>query len=633
MLQTIRNRAQGVFAWVIVGLISVPFALWGISNYFTYGGDTSVAKVNGVEISANDLLRAVDNQKQRLREMLGDNYRPELINDQTMRREVLERIIEEQVVMSTVNDAGFRVTDNQLNAEIRNVEAFKTDGKFDFEAYESRLRSQGMTPLAFEAQLRSSLLPAQLYTGLELSSFVSESELQRTLELRDQERDFNLVQIKLNTEGEEFAPSDAELQSYYNDNQTLFTDPERLRVHYLELDADQIAAGIEVSEERLQELYAERKGDYSAPQEWRASHILIAIDDDTDAATAKSTATGLKQQLDGGADFAALAKEYSDDPGSGASGGDLGFFGDGMMVKPFQDAVASMQPGQISAPVESDFGFHIIRLEEVRGGESRPFAEIRDQILKDERRQLAENEFYERFDKLSNLAYENSGTLDPAADAAGIEIATSDWFTRSSGGGVFANASVRNSAFTDDVLNQGLNSEVIEISPTHVVVLRLDEHRAAKAKPLEEVREQVSSVLREQKARAALQSRGSELLQVLQSGTSATELAAAQQLEVEEHIGIKRQGSEIDQVLVEFLFRMNRPDAGAPVSGGLLLPNGDYALIQLTEVRNGAVEGIEAQERESISTSLARLHASGESRALVKMLRQRADVEIRESNL
>ena len=480
MLQIIRDKAQGWIAWIIVILISIPFALWGIQEYLGAGGDPVVAKIDGAKITQQELDSAIHRQRANLRERLGAGYDPEQFPDALLRQQVLGGMIRDRVIGQTAADLGLRAGDAMVRSQILQIPAFQSGGRFDTAAYESALRAQGYTAASFEESLRDDLASMLLESGIASSALVTDRDLNDYLRLRDQTRDIGVVTVKAAAFVSAEAPADNAIRAYYEENTTRFMRPERVKIEYLELDRDKLAESVSVDEDGVAALYDAHRAEYVAPEQRRIRHILVTVEGDDADSAALTTAESIGAQLRDGADFAELAKVHSKDPGSAAKGGDLGLVGRGVMVAPFEDAAFTLAQGDISDPVKTQFGYHVIQVTEIVPERVQTLEEARARIEAAYRQQEAEHLFYDKAERLTDLTYEQPDSLTSAAEALGLEVQQSDWLTRSGGGaGVLASPKVTAAAFDEDVLGRGNNSEPIELDTTHLVVLRTLAHEEA----------------------------------------------------------------------------------------------------------------------------------------------------------
>ncbi len=635
MLQAIKERAQGWVAWAIVILISVPFAFWGIDSYLGGGAEPVVAKVDGTKITERALDRNVDRSRMQLRERLGAAYNPDLFEGMDLRAQVLDRMIRDTVLMDASLDMGLRVSDEAVRAAILAEPAFLADGRFDKNTYERVLRLQGLTPSAYEEQLRRGLLSTQLPRAVSDSAFVTDAEVDAATRLLRQRRDLAYVLLPAGDFAPNEDPSDAEVQAFYDQNPDRFVAPERVRISYLLLDAEQLSTESAAPDEAsLRAAYDARVDEFMEPERREIRHILLQVPADADADTAdgiKAELMGIREQVESGADFADVAAEHSEDPGSAAQGGDLGMVGRGIMDPAFEQAAFELEQGRVSEPVRSRFGYHLIEVTAVEGGEPRPFDEVRDQLAAELGSGEAEAAYFELAEQLANLTYEAPDSLIPAAEALGLEVQTSDWITRDGAGGEgpLAPTRVIAAAFSEDVLVRGNNSELLEPDADRMqaIVLRVDEHEPAAGRPLEEVRDEIVQVLQEQAsaeaALAAADAMGSRL------GAGEGLEVVAGDYEVQRPGFITRNDAEVPPTALELAFRAPRPSEGEPTSVTGQLPGGDAVMVTVLGVEDGEPDDLDAAVRDAERRMLARSLGDHGFEAVLDDLVARAKIERR----
>ncbi|HED38799.1 MAG TPA: hypothetical protein ENJ13_00040 [Chromatiales bacterium] len=630
MLGLIRERAQGFIAWVIVILIIIPFALFGINEYFETDSNVYVAKVNDVSIPEFEYRRIYQNERAFRQSIVGNDLDSPFMNEESIKRSALDRIINTEVMSQAASANGFDVGDQLLLQSIASREEFQTDGVFDAALYNALLRANNLSPADFEANVRREMMANQFVAGVMDLAIVTDYELDALLRIQEQTR--KIGYMVLNAESfkadESEAFSDDEIQRHYEKNIDRFSLPEQVSLEYVELSADGLLDDIEVDESLLRERYEDRIDSFGLPEERRARHILIDLAEDAsdaDIEAARSKAADLLARIKAGESFEALAKENSDDAGSAIDGGDLGYFGRGDMVAAFDETVFSMKIGEVSEPVKTPFGFHIIKLEDVREGSTKSFEEVRAELERSYREQQAEDILFDRLEVLSNLTYENPDSLSIAADEMGLTIKTVDFFDRNSGPGIASNPRVRKAAFSSEVM-AGNNSEPLEIGENHMVVIRINEHRPESYRPLEEVRDDVVALLREQKARNAAVSQGESLLKQLEAGSDVTAMAAEQTAEWNETALIKRNDNSVNHEILNAAFRMAKPTEGEAKWRGLKLANGDYAIIALYQVKDGDLSNIDETVRTALKDRLERSRSQSEGAYLVDSLKQQAKI-------
>lgn len=632
MLEYIRSRAQGVFAWLIVGAIILTFALFGINQYLSGGGDSSVATVDGAEISRMQLEQAYGQQRQRLVQMFGGKL-PAMFTEKMLKQQALSQLVTKEVLVQAAYGNGIRIGDLQLAEIIRSAEVFHEDGSFSRSRYEQLLAQQGMSPGMFEAQVRRDMLAAQFESGYRDSSFVTTAEVDNLLRLQKQQRAVGYLNIALAPFSKAATVGDEEVTDYYQSNQSSFMRPERVKIDYLELDLQALADAVTVTDAELRSRYEARKINYSTPQERRASHILIKVDENapqSDVEAAREKAEALVSRIRAGEDFAELARENSDDPGSAKQGGDLGFFGRGAMVMEFEEAAFALQEGEVSEPVRSPFGFHIIKLTGIRGGEVKPFEAVKADIRKEIQNEQAEQRFYDMAEQLANLTYEHPESLQTASEVLGVAIKTSDYFTRQGGSGIAANPKITGAAFSEDVLVRGNNSETIELDRNRLVVLRVNDHQPEMVRPLDEVKASITATLKQNKASAEAEKLAASLLERLRAGEKPKALAAADGVTWQEKQTLLRDSDTTDPAILSTAFRLPEPQQGGFSSDTVTLSSGDLAVVVLYAVTDGDPESASEQERNMAEAQLLRATTDATSGAVMAGIRSRMDITIKQ---
>ena len=608
MLQSIRERAQGWIAWVIVILISIPFAFWGIQSYMGVGSEQVAASVDGTEITERDFDTRYREVRARLRQQLGAAYRPELFDDRIMRGEVLDQMIRDLVLLQAAHDLGLRASDRELRDAISSNPAFQRDGKFHKETYERMLELQGMVPLQYEESLRRSIVGSQLSRAVIATEILLDRELEETVRLDRQQRRLSYVRVPKDSFLSDEPISEEEIAAYYESNRSRFQIPERVKIQYLVLDAEKIAPEEIPGDDELRERYEAEIERFARPEKRHVRHILITLDagaDDETEGAAKARIGEIRQRILAGEDFAGLAKELSQDPGSAEQGGDLGLIEKGLMDPAFEKAAFALEKGQVSEATRSQFGYHLIEATEVEGGGVVPFDEARETLIADLEKRGSEGQFFDWAERLANLSYESPDSLDPAAEALELTLQTSDWIDRSGGEGILAYPKVVAAAFSNDVLRVGNNSDLIE--PEHnelmAVVLRVLEHEEVTVKPLEEVRDEVVTLLRDKGAADAAAAKAAELAQALGAGEAQSLVVGDYELQ---DLGLVTRGAaRVPGEIQDFAFTMERPVSDRASYGSLSLADGDGATVILTEVVDGSLETMDETMRDQTRKDLA----------------------------
>ncbi|ALG68537.1 SurA N-terminal domain-containing protein [Beggiatoa leptomitoformis] len=600
MLQGMRAGIQGWLGWALIILISIPFALWGIQEYLSPSRGVAVAEVNGVEISSLNFEQAVDQQKRQLRSM---TQQADLsFMEAQIRKETLNRLIEQEVLMQTAINHGMRIGDMMLAKQIHQFPMFQQGGMFSQPIYEQALRSQGMNPSGFEVEMRRSLLVSQLQDGITNSAFISSAELTQRTQLEKQQRSVSYLTIPANRFTAQVVVDDAEINKYYQDHPDAFKTPEKVSLEYIEFSQEELAAAQAITEEHLKEQYKERLASFTTPGQWQAKHILIEVPQD---ASPEKLADAEKQANDILAKIKAQektfdesAKAFSADTSNKDKGGDLGWFGEGFMVKPFEEAIKSMKVGDISdKPVKTQFGFHIIQLVDAKPTITKPFESVRDELLKKVQTEEAEQAFYTHAEQMADLAFENPNSLQAIADTLKHPIKTTALFAKTETGEkdtFLSNRKVIESAFSEQVLENRYNSEVLELDkPQHVAVIRLKEHQPAQLRPLADVKEEIIAKLKQEKSTAEAEKLGKTLLADLQKGEAPDALFKKQDLQPQPAQWIERQNSRLGYPeIVREAFKMGHPTETKALYQGVSLNNGDYAIVILLAVKAGEIPAV-----------------------------------------
>jgi peptidyl-prolyl cis-trans isomerase D len=607
MLQTIRDKAQGWIAWVIVILISIPFALFGIQEYFGYGEEPVAVSINDQDITEHYFEERYRQYRVRLSGQMGDTFRPDEAEEAELRKQFLDALVQEELVVQAADRIGLRVDPALIDQFIRQAPDFQVDGEFDEERFARFARMQGLTVEGFKARLMREILFKQMLSGIGDTALVGDSEVQAKVRLELQQREFDYLLIPADDYLGTVVTEAAEVEDYYRTHQSEFMSPEQVKLEYVELDTKEIANKLEVDEETLLGYYEQHKNDFIQQGRWRASHILISVADQQDAAAvedARARAEAALIRIQKGEDFAAVAKEVSEDPGSKSEGGDLGYFKQGDMVPAFEEAAFELAVGETSDLVQSELGFHIIQMNEARPFKEKTFEEARAQARDDYLQNEAEKLFYDYKDKLGNIAWEQPDSLQPAAEALGLAVKESDWMGRDGGDGVLSSPRVAAAAFSDEVLVKGNNSDPIELEALHVMVLRVVEHQEAHVLPLESLSEQIMNKLQREKATAKATAHGRGLIDKLQQGETLQALAKAESKELNKPGVVIRYSANVPQAIRTSAYKLPRPSGEAPVYGSAVLDNGDFAIIVLHSVKDGSMADLNAAEKQGLRRNM-----------------------------
>ncbi|WP_178863949.1 SurA N-terminal domain-containing protein [Thiomicrorhabdus cannonii] len=624
MLQAIRNHAQGWIAWVIVGLIILTFALFGIDQYARGDKVEVVATVNGENVTAREFMTLYNRQKQRLQQQFGDMYE-QVVKDEELRDQVLQALIESEAIRQWSTQNHMLISDQQLAATIHGAEVFQQDGKFSQKVYEDVLLRNGLNVARFEYEQRQYLLENQYRALTQASSFATQSEVEQLAKLQGQQRDVNYLRVDHRPFLKTVEVGDEDVADYYNKNKAAFVEPEKVVVQYVELSQEALAKNIAINDDALLAYYNDNQALYTVPEKRHAKHILIDVKagDDASDAAAKKTIAEIQEKLKNGESFEALAKTYSQDPGSANSGGDLGSFEQGMMVPEFDKAVFSMQVGQVSEPVKTDFGYHLIKLEAIEARQTQPFAEVKEQVTHQYQMQQAEKQYFDLLEKVNTLAYEQSDTLQPAAEAAGVQLSTSEPFGRDGGKETFfSNPKVINAVFSDEVLKSRLNSASIDLGNNHAVVVRVKDYFEARQKTQDEV----ASVIKERLVREAALAESAKLAKTLLAKVEAGENPESLMGNgVEWHtVGwIDRNNQRMLPQMTQQAFKAAKPAEGKTSWRSHQLTTGDTVLIQVKGIKDGEIT---AAQKTQLAGAMGEMMASIEVEARLQAIISHADI-------
>jgi peptidyl-prolyl cis-trans isomerase D len=632
MLMAIRDRVMGFVGWLLLGLLFIAFAFFGLNSYFTSNAKSFAADVNGVEITIPEYQRAYQQLRNRMQRMMGEAYNPAMIDEDALKKSALQQLIREQLILQEAGDDGYAVSKQLVAAQINAVTAFNgDDGTFSIEKYRRVLQQQGMSPAEFEWRLSRELMANQVTNGIAQTAGVSRQDLENIYRLQTQQRRFSYLELPLQQSAAEVKVSDSDIEKYYTEHASDFMSPERVKIQYLELKADKLQVSDVPDDQALHALYDEHSDRYVTPEERRARHILVSLPPDAgeDAERkAREKAESLLARLEKGESFEELAKEASDDPVSASKGGDLGFFSRGVMTPEFETAAFALEKGGRSGIVKSAFGFHIIEVTDIKPQHTRPFDEVRDELVKEYQAQERGDLFSDRAETLANLTFEQPDSLQGAADALGLEVKTSDWLTKEGGPGIGQNETVVNAAFQEDVLEAGNNSEPVELGDNHLVVLRILEHQPAEKQTLESVKDKVTAEVSDAKARELASTRGDSLLKELRSGTPLADIASAQQLKVRTTGLIGRNATDPASRIVTEAFLLPPAADKGQSSSGFSLDSGDYVLLVLEEIKDGDFSSLSRDDQQKVRQELDRIIGGAEVNAFTDELKNRAEITI-----
>jgi peptidyl-prolyl cis-trans isomerase D len=514
MFELVHKRKR--LAQVILVLLVVPFAFFGLESYTrSVGGKDDVATVNGAGITQREFAEELRRQQDRLRAAFGPNIDPEALDTPDTRRALVESLVAQRLLADAARRAGLTVSDDALRQTIAAVPAFQAEGGFSRSNYEALLRAQGMTPQAFEERLRQDLMLAQLGEAVGGTALVSRTVSERLAALAGERRELREALVAAQPFAAQAKIDEAQVKAHFDAHPEEFRLPERLRAEYVTLSAEALRDREPVAEDAIRAAYDSRATQFAVAEQRRASHILVKTREEADRLAAEARKSPAR--------FAELATKHSQDPGSAAKGGDLGYFGKGMMVPPFEEAAFRQKEGEIGEPVQSDFGWHVIRVTGVQAAKVRPYAEVRAQLADELARQQAARRFAESAEAFSNTVYEQSDSLKPVAERFKLPLRTSGWITRvaTPEAGVLGHPKLLAALFSEDALKARRNTDAVEVSPGVLVAARVVEHVPPAQRKYEEVRAGIEARLRADEAARLARQAGEAKLQALRKGEDA----------------------------------------------------------------------------------------------------------------
>ncbi len=601
MLQNIRDNSTGWISKSIIGLIVVLFAFTGFDAILgSTSNSNNAAKVNGEEITLDALAEAKNLQRRQLLQQFGKDFDASLIDDALLSEAALKGLISRKLLVQAADQSGFAFSSALIDQFILLAPEFQVDGKFNADRFDQVIRQMGYTRLQFRHMIEQEMRTGQLRAGIAATAFVTEQEAQAFADLERQTRDFATLTIKPALD--KVTVTDEDAKTYYSENASEFLTPEQVVVEYIELDKKAFFDQVTVDDAALQEMYQAEIANLA--EQRHAAHILFEVSGDVTDAQAKEAAQNAIERINAGEDFAAVAKEMSDDIGSAEQGGDLGFAAQGVYDPAFEDALYALEKEQVSVPVRTDYGWHVIKLLDVQAADIPTFASLKDKLSQDLKTQQVEQRFVEAVRDLESAAYESADLQQPASEL-GLEIKVSEPFGREGLEGLFANRQVLQAAFSTEVLEEGANSTAIELDPETTVVLRVKEHKRPEPIEFAEVSTQIREQLIEQRAIEHARSQGEALLSSLQEGQTSVEQAQQEAWQVVE--AATRGQENIDPEVLQALFKMPKPETGAAKFAGLNLSNGDYVVVRLTGVNAADVSlsGSELKQYRDILASRA----------------------------
>ncbi len=621
MPQSIHDNAKGWIAYAIVFFISIPFAFFGIQSYLGGGSEKVVAVVNGDEIGLQMVQNEVSQQKQRIIQMFGKI--PPGFDDSGMKRSALETIVNQTLLRQHAMENNYRASATEVVDVLATFPAFQKDGQFDAETYHQAIALQKRNAKAVEEQVRSSITNNQFNDAITSTAFLPKTEMENYQKLVNQKRDTEVYTLILKDQEAGIEVTDEMVQKHYNENKDAFQTEEQVKVAYVELKQQEVAAALSFEDSELQQYYNENIERYKEKGQFKASHIRINITDKLNKEQAKQKARALYEAIIAGEKTFDDVAAMKDDALFAELGEKIGFIDKGTMNKVFEEIVFNTKEGEVAEPIQTPDGFEIIKVLALKQESQKSFEQVKVDVSKHLSKEKSEEKFEDLRDALRTSAFENDGSLQPAIDEIKGKQMTSDWFSRSTGEGVTANSAVKQAAFTTEVLNEGKNSSLIEIAPGHVMVLRLEENKKPALKPLVDVSAEIKTLLVTQQGKKQLEEKGEKLLTAVKATKDWTALGEDKLASVVKYADVVRDGSKVPAHLIRTLFDLSASTGSLPLYTSVVAPNGDYSIIALVAVKAGEVAIDETTKQQ-----YAGYVGNREQRAVMQALRDQADVEL-----
>lgn len=626
MLEAIREHSKGWLAKLILALITVPFALWGIDSYLHQAGSSvAVAKVGGQSITMQEYSNALQTLRSQLQ--AEGKVDPATLEDPKLKQSVLDKLIITHLLNAEVNRAKFILSDEQLAKYITQLPEFQQDGHFSQEVYDKLLAQNRLSPSQFEARIRGQLLTQEVREGIAGLAYLPNGVAEQALKVENQQREVSVAEIKTKDFVAQTKVTPEEVKAYYDKNHDKFRMPEQVKLEFVLMSANTLIPGMQVNDDEMKKFYTENASKFQGDEQRRASHILISFGVSATAQAKQEARKKAEEMLvevrKNPKNFEALAKKYSQDPGSAEKGGDLGVFGRGAMVKPFEDAVFSMSPGAVSDLVESEFGYHIIKLTEIKG-QAQIYDDVKPQIRAELMYQKSLSKFSEQAENFSNMVYEQSSSLQPAAKAFGLQVQTTGWMSREEGAKFFKNDRLMNLVFTDEVLKERRNTEAIEVTANSLLSARVVDYKPAAPRTFSEVSAGIEDYLKqEQAAKLAIQKGESDLAILRQ----AKEVPALEW--IPSVMADRKNAQGLTDLVMTEAFKM---DAGKlPAYSGVANSNKGYLLVKVSKVESvlPAEDSDKQAKKIELQSALSLEYVS----AYIKSLKEKAKITVNQQLL
>jgi len=656
MLQTLREKTSGWIATVVMGLLIIPFAFVGVNEYMGGGPSTSVATIKAPptwwssapawwpvsmawqheQISVQDFQVALRDERQSQQAQQGEAFNAREFDSVDNKRRVLDGLIDRKVVELAAKRNGVAVSNSALREAIATDPNFQVDGKFDGATYAALLARQGLTPTTYQQRLRDDMTISLVPQALAQAGFVTDKQMDQLFALLGETRDVTLASLP-HTAPDTAPVTDAQAKQWYDAHRSAFRKPEQVSVEFVEVDASKLPAPAPADEAELRKRYDADKSRFSSEQRL-ASHILIPLDAGADAAAQKAAeaqvAKLVEQAKAPGADFAALAKANSKDPGSAANGGDLGWVSRGMMVGPFEEALfAIAKPGDVVGPVKTEFGYHVIKLNEIKGQAGKPFEEVREQLATEANKDAATHQYNDVAGKLVSATLDNPDSLAAGAQAAGLQVQKAGPFSAADAPGLLSNPAVLRNVFDEQQIADRTASSLIKIDDTHGIVVRVTDHSPAQDQPLDKVKEQVAAAVRADRAGKAAAAQADAILARVNKGESLKAIADAEKFQSGQIPALPRGAPIPSQQGNAALFATPAPAKDKVSAGKVKLEDGSFVVFTVDKINPGDTSKLPEAQREQFRQQVTQLYAGADVQDFVTATRKQFRVDVHEDRL
>lgn len=638
MLSAIRSRVTGIIAGIIVGALVLSFALWGVQSYFGIGGEPTVAKVNDQPILLSEFQRSLSDMRERMKQVLGaESFSEE--EETFIQEQTIKNLVKTELVNQVVADAGFYASNNSVQAAITNLDFFKDDsGNFSEARYQGVVRQLGKTPRGFEEDLRKDLLSEQLQAGLAETVFATNSESNQLLKLKNQMRDISYLRISVDDYLDSIESTEEEIETFYNENKPLYQEGEKVKISYIELSVDELAKDVEVNEEQAREYYLENKDIYDVEEQRSVTKLSVKFDEEkSDEYNQKALADieAVLSQAKEGVSLEEIVRSTASEEDNKLQYTEHGFMLRDVMPKEINDFLFAAEEGDVSDIIKTESGAHIVVLGEIKGGPKNVYENVAERVQHDYKRSQAQRVYAEKYDEIAALSFEQPDSLEPAAEAVGVALNETDYFYRDNkdeDNKVLSDAKVIAQSFTPDLRELGVNSEPVELSDEHIVVLRVNDYQEARTKEFDEVKDEVTADLKQDKARALAKQDGDEILEKLKAG-EAKEAVAPSHTEWQEGEAITRDDNTITRAVLRKAFAMSYPSESSPSYDTVTVSGGDYAVVILSKVTEGSIEDSKTVDVNNAELEILRRNATADWQTFLSDIEENAEVSITTDNI